>query len=221
MCRKRIRNPFAISRHFTTHASTAKIMADDQYQTGYCGFMQDPKDDQQRPHVCTAGARCVYAGGRIRMQLEPGRPFAYFSRSPYEVAPNYARRSHIACMELLFLDLAAGPMSDQDERTEARHTRCFSLDATVNPAFQDFGKFFPEGTAERELLSRYYAWIIMHSQTGADFDAGMRGTLRRQFPDFNRLIDIDFTKANLRQNALSAAPVRAQEDEEIHLSQSQ
>jgi len=184
-------------------------------ERAYFGFEQDPNDDQQRPHRCGAGNRCVYARGVIKTKLEPRTPFAYISLTPYADAPSFARRFHIACTTLLAIDAAAGPMDMTEERTEERHSRVFNSDALVNASFYRFGYFFPEGSPERKLLSSFFAWIIMHSQTGANFDAGDRGTLRREWPEFNRLIEIDFTNAELREAALHAAPIRELEDKDF------
>jgi hypothetical protein len=137
----------------------------------YFGFEQDPNDDQQRPHRCGAGNRCVYARGAIKTKLE--------------------------------------------ERTEERHSHVFNSDALVNASFYRFVYFSPEGSPDRKLLSSFFAWIIVHSQTGANFDASDRGTLRRQWPEFNRLVEIDFTNAEPREAALQAAPIRELEDKDF------
>ena len=181
----------------------------------YFGFEQDPNDDQQRPHRCGAGNRCVYAHGAIKTKLEPLRPFAYISLTPQAEAPSFARQFHIACTPLLAIEAAAGPMDMSEERTEERHSHVFNSDALVNASFYRFVYFSPEGSPDRKLLSSFFAWIIVHSQTGANFDASDRGTLRRQWPEFNRLVEIDFTNAEPREAALQAAPIRELEDKDF------
>lgn len=193
-------------------------MADEETAT-YCGFACDKTEDMNKPHKCTAGARCAYAGGAIKMQLEPRRPFAWFSRLPYAQDPNFARRYHIVCAPVLAIDAAASPMGDTEERTEERHFNVFSSDDLVNPAFENFAEFFPHGSRERELLSRYFAWIILRSQTGENFDAGTRGSVRREWQRFKELAEIDFSRGDLRKAAGKAAPSKRGENDDIKMSQ--
>lgn len=195
-------------------------MADETGPGGlFFGFNRHQDEDMTVVHKCNAGPLCVYAGKPIATHMEPRMPYAWLSRSPEAQAPDHARRYHVACASILAINAAASPVDAAEESTEERHTRVLRSDDLVNREFDGFCDTFPEGSLHRELLAKYYSFLIMRSQTGKNFDAGTRGTVRRTWPRFAELAPIDFSNKKLLQQAAKAAPAAAAEEADIRMSQ--